>query len=208
MKNKIIRLSDLAFVGRNHPNSKIVHCHGVFDLIHLGHIRHFKSAKIYGDILVISITDDQFVNKGPKRPYNTASDRALMLASLDIVDYVAINPNPNAIKPIEILKPDFYVKGPDYRNKNGDITGGIFKEEEAVIKNGGKLVFTDDETDSSTSILNRFFIDYTDDQMEATENVKAVTSYQEINELIDQLSSLKILVIGEPIIDTYIFTSY
>lgn len=204
--NKIIKLNKLNTVKDKYSNKKIVHCHGVFDLVHIGHVRHFQSAKKFGDILVVTITDDPFVNKGPDRPYNTATDRALMLASLEDVDFVAINTNPTAIDPIRELKPDFYVKGPDYRDKSGDITGGIFEEENAVQENGGKLVFTDDETDSSTSILNKFFVEYDEQQTEAIENVKSVATTKEVIQYIERLSSLKVLVIGEPIIDTYVFT--
>jgi len=206
MKDKIISFNKLSNIKDSHPDENIVHCHGVFDLIHIGHVRHFQSAKKFGSILVVTITDDPYVNKGPNRPYNTAADRAIILASLVEVDYVAINPNPTAIMPINTLKPDYYVKGPDYRDKTSDITGGIIEEENAVKKYGGELVFTDDETDSSTAILNKFFLQYTDEQTETIEKVSSVATTSEIIDYIEKLSSLKILVVGEPIIDTYVFT--
>ena len=206
MKNKIIPFSQLSKIKENNPNATIVHCHGVFDLVHLGHVRHFQSAKKFGNILVVTITEDQYVNKGPNRPYNTAVDRAMMLASLEEVDYVAINTHPTAILPIQTLKPDYYVKGPDYRNKEADITGGITEEENAVKENKGKLVFTDDETDSSTSIINNFFLNYTSEQSQSIDEVKSVASTSEVIDIIEQLSSLRVLIAGEPIIDTYVFT--
>ena len=67
---KIKELSDLAkdLEAARSAGKKIVHCHGVFDLLHIGHIRHFEQAKSFGDILVVTLTQDQFVNKGPSRP--------------------------------------------------------------------------------------------------------------------------------------------
>ena len=93
---------------------RIVHCHGVFDLLHIGHLRHLKSAREFGDVLVVTITPDRFVNKGPGRPAFPEGLRAEALASLECVDFVAINYWPSAVELIAILKPNFYVKGSDY----------------------------------------------------------------------------------------------
>src|SRR5690349_12984543 len=78
----------------------VVQCHGVFDLLHIGHIRHFQEARKKGDLLVVTLTPDQYVNKGPHRPVFTASLRAEAIASLDVVDYVAINKWPTAVEAI------------------------------------------------------------------------------------------------------------
>src|SRR5665213_2536653 len=80
---------------------KIVHCHGVFDLLHIGHLRHLKAARKFGDLLVVTITPDRFVNKGPGRPAFTETLRAEALAMLECVDIVAINNWPKAV---EIIK--------------------------------------------------------------------------------------------------------
>src|SRR3989344_857929 len=98
-------------------NKKIVHCHGVFDLIHPGHIRHFSQAKKHGDILVVTITADKFVNKGPGRPVFNQDLRAEVLSSIEYIDYVAIVNSSSAIAAITRIKPDFYIKGPDYKKR-------------------------------------------------------------------------------------------
>ena len=134
----------------------VVHCHGVFDLLHVGHIRYLRAAAALGDILVVTVTPDEFVNKGPHRPAFTAELRAEHLAALDCVDWVAVNRWPTAIEPITILKPDLYAKGSEYRNEAGDVSGAITKEREAVEAVGGQLVFTDDLVFSSSNLLNRF----------------------------------------------------
>ena len=69
---------------------KIVLCHGVFDLLHIGHIKHFEEAKSFGDVLIVTITPDEFVKKGPNRPAFTTSLRLEALASLESVDYVIV----------------------------------------------------------------------------------------------------------------------
>ena len=92
-------------------NRKVVHCHGVFDLQHIGHIRHFQQAKKLGDILLVTVTPDKYVNKGPHRPAFTEDWRAEAIAALGCVDYVAINKWPTAVEVIKLLKPDIYAKG-------------------------------------------------------------------------------------------------
>jgi len=97
---KIFPLHDLAraLEASRRAGLKIVHCHGCFDLMHIGHIRHFQEARKVGDLLVVTITPDRFVNKGPHRPVFTESLRAEAIASLDCVDYVAINKWPTAVE--------------------------------------------------------------------------------------------------------------
>lgn len=202
---KIILFDDLKRLGETHPGGRIVHCHGVFDLLHYGHLLHLKSAKKFGDILVVTVTPDRFVNKGPGRPKYSEQKRAQMLAALDVVDYVAINMHSKAVEPILALRPHFYVKGPDYKEKGLDITGGIFEEEEAVKSVGGQLVVTEDETDSSTQLINEFFNTFTDAQREAIRRVKGVMNLEEILSVIESLKDLRVLVVGEPIVDSYVF---
>ena len=79
---------------------KIIQCHGVFDLLHPGHIRHFQEAKAQGDRLVVTVTPDRFVNKGPGRPAFTEALRLETIAALEVVDYVVLNDSPDAISKI------------------------------------------------------------------------------------------------------------
>ena len=134
---------------------RIVHCHGVFDLLHVGHLRYFREAKAMGDVLVVTLTTDRFVNKGPHRPAFPEQLRAEVLAGLECVDFVAINPHPTAVEAIKLIRPDVYVKGPDYADKSKDLTGKILEEEEAVHAVGGRIAFTTGEIFSSTSLINQ-----------------------------------------------------
>ena len=89
-------------------NLKVVQCHGVFDLLHIGHIRHFEQAKKLGDILIVTVTPDRFVNKGVGRPAFSEALRAEVIASLDCVDYVAVNQWPSAVESIKLVQPDVF----------------------------------------------------------------------------------------------------
>ena len=84
---------------------RIVLCHGVFDLLHIGHIKHFQKAKNLGDILIVTLTPDKFVNKGPNKPAFREELRLEALAALDVVDFLSLNNTPTAISVIQKLKP-------------------------------------------------------------------------------------------------------
>jgi rfaE bifunctional protein nucleotidyltransferase chain/domain len=127
-------------------------CHGVFDLLHPGHAKHFESAKKLCDILFVSLTADRFVTlrKGPERPILSAKLRAYMIANLKFVDYVIILDYPKGTEVIEALKPSFYIKGPDIIHLS---TLGINEEREMVKKIGGEMRYTNDPKLSTTEII-------------------------------------------------------
>ena len=207
MNEKIKTLEELAtlFSELRSEGKKIVHCHGVFDLLHVGHIKHFKEAKTFGDVLVVSITPDEFVNKGPGRPAFSTSLRLESLSELESVDYVVANKSPTAEEIIKIIQPNVYCKGPDYKNHSDDITGKITDEEDAVKLVGGKIMYTDDITFSSSSLLNKFGNLHSKDQELFIRNIGDKYSFDVIKEKVEELNKLKILVIGEAIIDQYVF---
>ena len=122
-------------------NKKIIHCHGVFDLIHVGHIKHFREAKKNADFLVVSITADKYVNKGTGRPIFSENLRAEVLASLEFIDAVYINNYTTPIKLITLIKPNIYFKGSDYKDLKKDKTKNILKEISYVKKNSGKILY-------------------------------------------------------------------
>jgi len=127
-------------------------CHGGFDLLHPGHIKHFESAKTLCDYLFVSVTSDRFVagRKGSGRPVLTDRLRAYSVAALEFVDYVVITDYQKGVEVIEKLKPSFYIKGPDYKNKT---TPGITAEREAIKSVGGEIRYTDDPTFSTTEMI-------------------------------------------------------
>jgi rfaE bifunctional protein nucleotidyltransferase chain/domain len=202
---KIKRLAELAAILKEtrRQGRKIVHCHGVFDLVHPGHIVHFKEARKHGDLLVVTVTPDRWVNKGPGHPLFSEQLRLESLAALALVDYVALNEWPTATKAIKLLRPHFYVKGHDYADHKADLTGKIDEEEAAIRSVGGRLVTTEGFTSSSSHIINRFFSAYPAETQEYLEGMRRLYSTDRIMGHLKSLSPLKVLVIGEAILDQY-----
>ena len=207
MKKKIIDFSNVEKILKpiKRKGKQIVCCHGVFDFLHIGHLKHFMSAKKYGDILIVSVTPDKFIQKGFDRPYFNSEQRMESLASIEVIDFVVLNKSANAIDIINKIKPNYYVKGPDYKNFKDDITGQIKKEKIAVKKNGGKIIITNDKTYSSSSILNDVNLSFNLDQKAFIKKIKKETQLTNFSTQIKKLENLKVLVIGETIIDKYVF---
>jgi rfaE bifunctional protein nucleotidyltransferase chain/domain len=155
---KILKLKELAEKLQNlkSEGKKIVHCHGCFDLMHPGHIKHFQAAKKMGDILIVTITPDIYIDKGPGRPVFNENLRAESIAALECIDYVAINRWSTAEETLRLLRPDVYVKGQEFENLE-DKTGKIQKEFEVVREIGSEIRFTYEIVFSSTKLLNQYF---------------------------------------------------
>jgi rfaE bifunctional protein nucleotidyltransferase chain/domain len=185
----------------------IVQCHGVFDLLHPGHIRHFKEAKAQGDILVVTLTRDEFVNKGPGRPAFTEALRMESLSALKMIDYVVLSPAKDAVTCIKEIAPDIYVKGPDYKNSSQDITGKIEVEKETVESLGGTIYFTSDIVFSSSSLLNRYVDSFPKEVTDFLKDFKKEYTISDLLQVIEDLSQLKVLVIGDAILDSYQYVS-
>lgn len=207
MNAKIKDLDQLAVAvaALKQQGKRIVLSHGVFDLLHVGHIRHFEQAKKLGDVLVVTLTEDQHVNKGPHRPAFPQQLRAESVAALGAVDFVAVNRWPRSVETIRLLCPDVYAKGPDYRVAADDITGGIIDEAEAVRRVGGEIRFTEDITFSSSKLLNQFFSSFTQPVADYLEDLRKRHSADEVLDWLDRASGLRPLVVGEAIIDEYLF---
>ncbi len=198
----IEKLGDI-LEGLRKKGKRIVHCHGVFDLLHPGHIKHFEAAKQKGDVLVVTVTKDEYVNKGPGRPVFNQNLRAESIAAMECVDFVAVNEWPTAVKTIEVLKPHFYVKGSDYANRGEDITGRIYEEEEAVKSVGGFLHFTDEISFSSSALINSYFAPYPKEAQDFFIRFKNRYTSRDITRHLDGIKDVKILLIGDIIIDEY-----
>ena len=184
---------------------KIVLCHGTFDLLHMGHLDHLREASTLGEILIISVTSDNFVNKGPGRPINNIHYRLRFLESLEIVDYVFESKGPTALTPLNLIKPNIYCKGPDYKNHQNDITGKINDEVITAKKLDCKVFYTSGLTMSSSKIINKYFNNLNELQVKFINKLKKVTSFKKISNHFDLMKKLKILVLGDIIIDEYIF---
>lgn len=207
MRKKIIKKSDLKILNNKYKKKIIGLAHGVFDVFHFGHLLHLQKAKSYCDILIVSITSDKFINKGPGRPFNNEKQRLNMMSSIEFVDFVFLSNEKTSKNVINKLKPNIYFKGNDYIKENKDYSGGIKTEKNELEKFGGKIIFTNEKTLSSTNILNRFSGILSDQTKKNLLKIKKNFNFENIKQLIDKSSNLKTLVIGEIIKDEYIFCS-
>lgn len=156
---KIYNINILALeLAKLKTNGKIiVLCHGCFDLMHPGHILYFQAAKEMGDILVVTITPDIYVDKGEGRPVFNQDIRAMSIAALECVDFVAINQWQTAVETLRLILPHKYVKGQEFENLE-DKTGKIQKEYEVLKEIGTQMCFTHEIVFSSTQLLNKYFL--------------------------------------------------
>jgi len=215
MENKVRTLEELKEILENHKKEgkKIVHCHGVFDLIHFGHLQHFLAAKKQGDILVVTITPDQFIQKGPDRPFFNEEIRLKHLSYIEFIDYVALNQWPTAVETLKIIKPDIYAKGKevlankdvDKLNEKNEKRSNLAAEEEIVKSFGGRLYLTDEITFSSSRIINSITSSLSEESKEYLREFRKNFNTEQILSILDSLKDLKVLVIGDAIFDEYAY---
>ncbi len=157
MADKVVTLDDLAVrvATQRSRGARVVLCHGCFDPLHIGHIRHFREARRAGDFLVVTVTPDRFVDKGSGRPLQGQGVRAEAVAAIEAVDLVAVNAWPTAVETLRLLRPDVYAKGAEFRDDALDPTGRIALERREAERLGIQMLFTDTMVEHSTSLVRR-----------------------------------------------------
>ncbi len=200
-KRKIKMPNELCEVIGPHPREKkVVMCHGTFDLVHPGHIRHLMYARGKGDLLVVSLTCDVYASKADMRPFVPEELRAMNLAALEVVDYVVIDPNPTPIETLGKIQPDYYVKGYEY--VEGKVNPKTQEEKKAIESYGGEFIFTPgDIVYSSSAIIE------VDPPDLATEKLAILLggeglAFDDLYAALDKLSGLRVHVVGDTIVDT------
>lgn len=211
-KLKIIAAADLPGLRERFRDKRVIHCHGAFDLIHPGHLIHFEEAKALGDVLVVTLTGDRHITK--KRSITFSQDqRAHQVAALELVDYVSIIEEPTALSAIEALKPDVYVKGPEYADLTLDRSRSIYHEMRVLESYGGRIHFTAGETFSSTK-LSHFLLAAPDaaqrdpllrnDRIRFHDIAHLGYTLDQLKQFIAKAVPLRVCVIGETIVDEWV----
>lgn len=201
-RHKIKTVEELAAaIGRRPRARAVIMCHGVFDIVHPGHLRHLMYAKEKADILVASLTADVHIGKAAHRPYVPQELRAQNLAALEMVDYVIIDPNPTPIEHIKSLQPDYFAKGYEYFAEG--IPPKTREELDALESYGGEIVFTPGDIVYSSSKLielqpPRMAIDKLLNVMES-EGV----DFGDLRKAVRNLTGVKVHVVGDTIVDGY-----
>jgi rfaE bifunctional protein nucleotidyltransferase chain/domain len=188
---------------------KIVHCHGCFDLLHIGHVKHLQAARRMGDFLIVTVTPDRYVNKGPGRPAFTERLRAEALAALDCVDLVTIAGSPTAVDAIRLFRPDYYVKGQEFEMLP-QLPARLGAEIDAVRELGGQVRFTHEEVFSSTALLKDHETRMAagpayDAARRFLDGFRARHAIDDVLASLASLRDLRVLVIGETILDEYCY---
>jgi len=157
-EGKVVSIEELAqrVAALKAAGKRVAHCHGCFDLVHPGHIKHLQAARRLADALVVTVSPDRFVDKGPGRPAFPEQLRAESVAALECVDYAAVNQWPTAEATIRLLRPDYYVKGQEFE-RPGDRTEKLQREVAVVGETGGEMRFTHEFVSSSTALLKKHF---------------------------------------------------
>jgi rfaE bifunctional protein nucleotidyltransferase chain/domain len=182
---------------------RLVHCHGCFDLVHPGHIRYLRFARELGDVLVVSVTSDNAVNKGPDRPHIPQELRAESLAALEFVDWVLIDPHPTAAELLTALRPDVYVKGREYAQMEDP---RFLREREIVERYGGRVVFhSGDVVFSSTRLVRSLEHDEDLDECRLrTLCSRGNIDLESARAALARLARVRVAVVGDLIRERYI----
>ncbi|HBS29278.1 MAG TPA: hypothetical protein DEB06_07465 [Phycisphaerales bacterium] len=207
LKSSEKRLSREALIARRgearRRGMSVVQCHGCFDLVHPGHIRHLQHAAKQGDILLVSITADAEMRKGHGRPLFPQELRAENLAALDCVDWVFVNPHATAEELLEEVRPDAYIKGREYESNNDP---RFRAERSAVERHGGRVVFSSgDVVFSSTALIAEMEqqADPFHARMKQLVEAHGLTP-DRLEPIIASFSGARVVVVGEVITDTYV----
>jgi rfaE bifunctional protein kinase chain/domain/rfaE bifunctional protein nucleotidyltransferase chain/domain len=183
---------------------RVVQCHGCFDIVHPGHIRHLRFARAQGDVLLVSVTGDAGVGKGAGRPLIPQELRAENLAELDCVDWVHVCPEPTALSLLERVRPDVYIKGREYEhNKDPRFAA----EREMVERGGGRVVFSSGDVVFSSTALVRALESSVDPFHGRLRSVldDEELSAERLTALAAAFRGRRVVVVGEVILDTYVF---
>lgn len=194
-----------AAIGPRPRKRKVIMCHGVFDVVHPGHLRHLLYAKSKADLLIASLTADRHITKGTHRPHIPQELRAVNLAAFEMVDYVVVDPNAKPLENIGIIKPDYFAKGYEY------VAGGMppktAEEAEMLASYGGEIIFTPGDIVYSSSK----FIEASPPALR-TEKLLALLqgeglSFDDLRKALKACAGKRVHIVGDTIVDSYTQTT-
>jgi rfaE bifunctional protein kinase chain/domain/rfaE bifunctional protein nucleotidyltransferase chain/domain len=192
-----------AAIGARPRDRKVIMCHGTFDVVHPGHIRHLLYAKSKGDVLVASLTCDHHVMKGHSnsRPFVPEDLRAINLAAFEMVDYVVIDREPTPLQNIALIQPDYFAKGYEYTSSG--LHPRTRAEKDVIESYGGEIIFTPgDIVYSSTALLDLAPPNLRAEKLTTLMKAEDVT-FHGLRETLDKFSGVRVHVVGDTIVDSY-----
>lgn len=212
LMRKICPPADLADLAADHraAGRSVVLCHGCFDIVHPGHLRYLQFAHQQGDVLIVSITGDDAIEKSDgTRPYVPQELRAENLAVLEFVDHVVIADGETGEPIIAALQPDVYVKGREYEHSDHP---GFLSEKNAVENGGGRVIYSSgDVVFSSTAIIQEMARTLADTGFGDASRLAtwcsrwSIESSSLVRHLRHDFTNQQVIVVGDAISDQYIF---
>lgn len=205
-RHKIKTAAEIAgLIGDPPRKRKVIMCHGVFDVVHPGHLRHLLYAKSKADILIASLTADHHISKGHYRPHVPQDLRAINLAAFEIVDYVVIDPDPVPLKNLALIKPDFFAKGYEYQASG--LPPKTQEELEVVRGYGGEIMFTPgDYVFSSSQLIEAAPPSLRIEKLMMLMETAGLT-FDKLRRVLDTLGGRRVHVVGDTIVDTFTYAA-
>jgi rfaE bifunctional protein kinase chain/domain len=192
-------------IGPRPRKKKVIMCHGTFDVVHPGHIRHLLYAKTKADILIASLTADAHILKGNMRPYVPEDLRAINLAALEMVDYVLIDRDPTPLRNLGLIRPDYFAKGYEYTA--GQVHPKTQEEIDVLESYGGEMIFTPgDIVYSSTALLELAPPNLAADKLLLLMQSEGIT-FRDLRETLGKLEGIRAHVVGDTIVDSHTYAS-
>lgn len=193
----------MGIIGSRPRKQSVIMCHGTFDLVHPGHVRHLMYAKSKADILITSLTCDAHIRKAEHRPFVPQQLRAMNLAALEVVDYVIIDENPTPLENIRFLQPDYFAKGYEYCN--GGIHPSTREEMEALGSYGGEMIFTPgDVVYSSSRLIEMGPPKIAAEKLDVLMESEGV-SFDDLRHALESFRGIRVHVLGDTIVDSHIY---
>ena len=207
IKEKIKSSTEVAAqIGPRPRQLKVIMCHGTFDIVHPGHVRHLLYAKSKADILVVSLTGDAHISKAAFRPFVPEDLRAMNLAAFEMVDFVVIDPEPKPLANLQIIQPDFFAKGYEYGG-DGTIDPRTQEELDVLAGFGGEVLFTPgDVVFSSSAIIEGAPPKFATEKLMALLEAESL-SIDDIRGSLDQFEGVAVHVVGDTIVDGHTQTT-
>ena len=192
-------------IGPRPRKQKVIMCHGTFDVVHPGHIRHLLYAKTKADILIASLTGDEHIKKGNMRPYVPEDLRAVNLAALEMVDYVIVDRDATPLRNLTLIQPDFFAKGYEYTA--GAVNAKTQEEIDVLETYGGQMIFTPgDIVYSSSALIELAPPSIAVEKLMTLMSAEGV-SFQDLRDTLSKFKGLRAHVVGDTIVDSYTYCS-